>query len=175
MCRVPAPDHKGKDVRFNRGRLLFVVTMMLGLVACSPGEELAEQIVESQEGVEDVEIDSDSGEVNVESDEGSFTIGGGEIPDGFPIDVPVGGDVVALGDTEEATSLAMEFVGADYDDIAAFYEEWVANSGMEPVQDVQVSDPRGRAWTLQDGSDIYTISINEAGDWVALSIFVSKG
>jgi hypothetical protein len=43
------------------------------------------------------------------------------------------------------------------------------------VQDVQVSDPRGRAWTLQDGSDIYTISINEAGDWVALSIFVSKG
>lgn len=149
--------------------------MVLALVACSPGEELAEQIIESQEGVGDVEVDSDSGEVSVETDEGSFTLGGGEVPDGFPVDVPSGGEIVASGDSDEVTTLAMDYPGADYDDIEAFYEDWVASSGMEQVQDIQVSDPRGRGWTLQDDEDVYTISINDEGDGVALAIFVTKG
>jgi hypothetical protein len=162
-------------VKFNRWRLLLVATMMLTLAACSPGEEVAEQIIESQEGVGDVDVDTDSGEVSIETDEGSVTVGGGEIPDGFPIDVPSGGNIVASADADESASLVMEFEGADYDDIVGFYEDWIAGSGMDQVQDVQVSDPKGRAWTLQSGSDIYTIGINDAEDFIALTIFVSKG
>lgn len=46
------------------------------MVACSsPSEELAEQIIESQEGVGDVEIDEEGGEVSVETDDGSMTLG----------------------------------------------------------------------------------------------------
>ncbi len=76
---------------------------MLLLAACSPGEELTEQIAESQEGVGDVEIDEDSGEVSVESDEGSATFGGGELPDDFPIDMPEGGEVQSVIETVQVT------------------------------------------------------------------------
>lgn len=162
-------------MRIDRKLLVLVAATMLTLAACSPGEDLAEKIIESQDGVDDVEIDSDSGEVNIESDEGSFTVGGGQVPGGFPVDVPSGGDVIAQSQSDQLTTLVMEFVGGDYDEIEAFYEDWASKSGMDQVQDIQVSDPKGRAWTLQDGSDVHTISISDEGDGVALTIVIAKG
>jgi hypothetical protein len=159
-----------------RLRLLLAATMVLGLVACSPGDELAEQIAESQEGVGDVEIDTDTGEVSVETEDGSFTIGGGEIPADWPVDVPSGGAVVASGEDDTGGgTLSMEFQGADYDDIVSFYDNWVEESGMELIQRVEVSDPAGHAWTVQDGEKIYTISTNDVEDFVALLIVIVSG
>ena len=148
-----------------------VITLMLA--ACSPGDELAEQIIESQEGVEDIEIDESSGEVNVETEDGSFTIGGGEIPADWPVAVPSGGNVlaVAVGDSGDG-SLSMEFPNANYDDMVSFYDDWVAGSGLELMQRTEVQDPAGHAWTIQDGESVYTISVNDVEDYVGLVIIV---
>ena len=40
--------------------------IFLAIAACSPGGGLAEQILEGQEGIENVEIDESTGEVKIE-------------------------------------------------------------------------------------------------------------
>ncbi|MGD2101872.1 MAG: hypothetical protein PVG83_06510 [Acidimicrobiia bacterium] len=163
-------------VRSRLSLAALATVFLLLLAACSPGEELAEELAEQaleEQGGGDVEIDSDSGEVNIESDDGSFTIGGGEIPTDWPVDVPSGGEVLAVGEDQDGGgTLSMEFVGADYDDMVAFYDSWVDGSGLEMIQRAEVSEPAGHAWTVQDDARTYNISINDAGDFVALLIIV---
>lgn len=163
-------------VRSRLSLAALATALLLLLAACSPGEELAEELAEQAlegEGGGDVEIDTDSGEVSIESDDGSFTIGGGEIPTDWPVDVPSGGEVLAVGEDQDGGgTLSMEFAGADYDDMVAFYDSWVDGSGLEVIQRTEVSEPAGHAWTVQDDEKVYTISINDAGDFVALLIIV---
>lgn len=157
--------------------ILMVAVLSLALGACTGGQT-AEEILESQEGISDVEIDEDSGQVRVEGeteDGGSFSIGGGEVPDDFPVAVPPDGDVVAVGETPDGRNLLVDFAGADYDDIVGFYEDWIDGSGLDQTQDVVVSDPPSRAWTLQDGEDTITISVSETGDRVAVLVIVIEG
>lgn len=55
------------------------------------GEQIGEEIIEQAggEGV-DIEIDEEGGQIDIETDDGSISFGGGELPDGFPVDlVPV--------------------------------------------------------------------------------------
>lgn len=76
--------------------LALAAVLGAGTVACGGGEdtaddaadEIAEQLAESGSGVDDVEIDSDTGEVQVETEDGSFSTGS-ELPDDFPEDVPL--------------------------------------------------------------------------------------
>ena len=158
-----------------RALLGALIALSLTVTACSPGEELTEQILEGQDGVDDVEIDEDTGEVTVESEDGSFTVGGGEIPSDWPVDVPSGGNVVAVGQDASGGSLSMDFPGADYDELVAFYDNWTTSSGFEVTQRIETTDPKGNGWTLQNGDDSYTISLNDGGESVFLLIFVIEG
>lgn len=149
-----------KGVELQRRLLTVIGVLALLLGACSPAE-VAERIAESQEGVGDVEIDEDSGEVSVETDEGSMTVGGGEVPDGFPIDLPGGGEVVAVIDAENSTTLSIEYDDS-FDSVAGFFEDWVDSSGLEVEFKSETSDPEVVSWSLATGNDeYYSITVGE--------------
>lgn len=82
-------------------RALAVATsalLVLGSAGCGADtlaekatEKAAEKAIEeaaSSEGV-DVDLDTEDGEISIETSDGSFTSGTGSLPDGFPDDVPV--------------------------------------------------------------------------------------
>ena len=149
--------------------------IFLAIAACSPGGGLAEQILEGQEGIENVEIDESTGEVKIEvegEDGGSISIGGGDVPEGFPIDIPPGGEVQAVLQAEDQTTVSLYFDAADFDTISAFYESWVEDSGSEVQNKFESSNPKSVAWTVETGTDTYSISISEAGDQTVVSLFV---
>lgn len=163
-------------MRTNRIFAAACVVLTLTVSACSPGEQLAEQILESQEGVGDVEIDTDSGEVSIETDEGSATIGGGEIPDEFPVDVPDGGQVLGVFQSGNDMTLSMTYDGGDIDDVIGFFDNWIAGSSLEVANKIEVTNPRAVTWTLTVGDGGYTISVAEGGgDDVGVTIFVAGG
>ena len=158
-------------------RAIALSALVLAITACSPSETIAEQILEGQ-GIDNVEIDSDTGEVRIEvegDDGGSVVIGGGDVPSGFPIDVPGGGEVQAVLQAEGNTTVSLLYDTADFDTIAAFYESWVGSSGADVQNKFESSNPLSVAWTLEKGSDTYTISISEAGEQTIVSLFVTEG
>lgn len=86
------------------------------------GEKLAEQAIEDS-GSEDVDVDVDGEDVTIESDEGTISVGSGDIPDSFPDDLSVpDGDVVSSIDTPEGSSVTL-----DVDDAVAAFDEALAD------------------------------------------------
>ena len=78
-----------KRMAIGMAALTFVLTACQS-AAENIAENLVEQIAEQGEGVGDVDINLESGEINLETEEGAITIGGGDMPDGFPIPAPDG-------------------------------------------------------------------------------------
>lgn len=148
-----------------------LAVVALALTACSPGEELAEQLLESEEGVGDVEIDAGSGEFRVEGEDedgGSFSIGGGEIPDDFPIDVPDGGEVQSVVEDTSGSLVAVRYEGG-FDDIKDFYENWVDSNG-EVLNKSETTNPPSVSWLVEDGERSYSIAIIHADPFVQISL-----
>jgi hypothetical protein len=109
-----------------------LVAMVLVLAACqSAGEQLSEQVLEQVDGVDDVDINTDTGEVNVVTDDGSLTIGGGEIPDGFPIPAPDGYEVLAVFMAEDEGSVSLLYPQDRFDELTSFYMDWVGSQPEE--------------------------------------------
>jgi hypothetical protein len=146
-------------------RRLALVLAAFGLVvvtACSGGD-IAEEIIESQEGVGDVEIDEESGEVSVETDDGNVVIGGGDIPDDFPIDVPAGGQVLGVIEQGENATVSLVYQES-FEQISGYFSDWIGSSGVEVVNEFESSTPQSVVWTLQDGEQGYSISVADLGD-----------
>jgi hypothetical protein len=111
---------------------VFFIALTLVLAACqSAGEQLSEQLIEQVEGVDDFNVNTDTGEVNIETDEGSISIGGGEIPDGFPIPAPDGYEVLAVFTSDSDGSVSLMYPQDRFDELAAFYTDWTAGQPGE--------------------------------------------
>ena len=88
-------------------------------IADKAGEKVAEKGMEAAGGG-DVDIDSDDdGKVSIESDEGSLEIGGSELPDDFPEEVPLPDDFtleasMSMG-TADDQSFTVHFTSEDAD------------------------------------------------------------
>ena len=105
----------------------------------------------------------------------SVVIGGGDIPDGFPIDVPGGGEVQAVFQSDTDTTVAVMLDAADYETVIAFYENWIEKTGSDVVNKFESSAPKATVWTLEDGSSSYNISVSEAGEQTIVNLFVMDG
>lgn len=138
----------------------------LVLAACqSASETLTESALEQIEGVEGVDIDVDSGEVSVETDEGKVTIGGGEVPDDFGIPLPAGDyEVLSVFTSDESSSVSVAYPGADYDTIVAHFENWTSSQPEE--WSVSTSNVSG-----EDGQTIRTTNFSDVGSFVTVSNF----
>lgn len=148
-------------MRTPSARTLRLPALILGavlvLTGCG-GEEIAERIAEEAGGADNVEIDPDSGEVHVEGSEGSFSIGGGDIPDGFPDELPIPDGLEVAGSAsfsggEEGTAF-VQLQGGDYDELTSFYESELPANGWT------VEDTRNVA---SDQADSTSFAINGHG------------
>jgi len=156
---------------------IVMASLFLATAACSPGGTLAEQVLESQEGIENVEIDEDTGEVKIEvegEDGGSLSVGGGEVPDDFPIPIPDGGEIRAVFETEDEANVQASYGSGDFDAIKAFYEDWSASAG-EVQGTFETSDPPTFSVTVIDGDRSYSISVAQVGDEVIVNAFAGRG
>src|SRR3990170_3021142 len=74
--------------------LVVLVVVVLAAAGCAKAaEKTVEQAIERQleeqgSGDVNVDVDEDGGSVSIETDEGSFQMGGGEIPGDFLLPVP---------------------------------------------------------------------------------------
>jgi hypothetical protein len=107
--------------------------LLLGAAACggdsgSPSDGALEEIIESQGGG-DVDIDSDDGEITIESDDGSFSSSSsGELPEGWPDDVPLpddfeiqGSSRIADGSSGGAVLTVSGMTGMSVEEVQEFY------------------------------------------------------
>jgi hypothetical protein len=162
-----------------RIRILVVLAMSALVVsACSnAAEELTEQIVESS-GDGDVEVDVNDGTVSIsvegEDGSGAFTIGGGELPEDFPVPIPDGGDVASVFEGEGDAAVSVLYDDGNYDEVAAFYEDWVAGADMPEMQTASAefdgmkstqwfSPPAGIFISVGEGLDEVIVTINITG------------
>ena len=148
--------------------------------ACSPSELIAEQILEGQEGIENVEIDESTGEIKIEiegedgEEGGSVAIGGGEVPDDFPIPLPAGGEVVAVFEQGEESSVQIYYDSSSFEDIKSFFEEWSQNAGDEVAGTFETSQPPSFSVTVLDGERSYNVSVSELPDQVIVTVIVGS-
>lgn len=159
----------------NRRTILAIgLTLFLLVTACSGGE-IAEQIIESQDGVGDVEIDENDGtvQIEIEDDEGNTqaVIGGGDIPDDFPVPVPNGGTVLAVLTQTGSQSVSLIYPDDDFDSLKDFFADYVEGSGGS-VSTYESSSPPSAAWTIDTGSGTISITVTSSDGEVSVGIAV---
>lgn len=139
-------------------RLVLIFVSALLAAACG-GEQISEQIAEQAIGGDvDVEISEDGDEVtvNIESDDGSLSLGvGASLPDELVVPVPGGGDVGATGSSGESVFASITYPGDRYDEIVAFYDAWTEGTGDEwqtqsATIDFEGQTQRSNVWSSAD-------------------------
>ncbi|RYB94513.1 hypothetical protein EUA93_09255 [Nocardioides oleivorans] len=114
------------------------------------GEKLAEQAMEDS-GSEDVDVDVDGEDVTIESDDGTISVGSGEIPESFPSDLTVPeGEVVSSVDTPDGSSVTL-----DVDDAVAAFDEAVADleaNGWTRDTTTETGETRLAVFSKDDGT-----------------------
>lgn len=145
-----------------------IVALALILAGCQSvseniAENIAENLAEGVEGVGDVDIDTESGEISIKTDDGAITIGGGEIPDGFPIPAPDGYIVASVFTNDESSNVSLAYPGADFAAIETFYDDWTAGQPTEWSK--SSSSISGEGGTL----DSANWSDSEGGAFISIS------
>jgi hypothetical protein len=160
-------------MRFGRV-LVLLAAVILAMSACS-GADVAEQILESQEGVGDVDINENNGSVQIEvqdeGGEGSVVIGGGEVPADFPIPVPDGGTVAMAISTGDGASVTITYPASEYDSLVSTYQSFVDGSGGD-VTTMDSSTPRSKTWSVTTETESYYISVSEGDPDAVVSLIV---
>ncbi len=148
--------------------------LVVAMAACSSGD-LAENIIEQSGDVGDIEIDENDGTVviEVQDDDGdtSAVIGGGEVPDDFPIPVPDGGNVMAVVTQGVDTSLSITYPQDQFESIKDFYSDYAASNG-DVLVNFESADPPGAGWTIQKDNQTFSISVGDTGTEVAVALVV---
>ena len=113
-------------------RLVWLIAV-IGLLASAcqaASEQLTEQIIEQQEGVSDVDIDTDSGEVSIETDEGTISIGG-DIPADFPFPFPDGYTVGSSFISDQGGNVVAIYPYERFDELRTYTDQWTQSQGGE--------------------------------------------
>jgi hypothetical protein len=124
----------GSSTTSLRRRLLPLALIPLGAIAvgCGGGDALgdaaAEQIAEAAGGEgTDVDIDSETGEMKIETEEGTFSSGTGELPEGWPSDIPLPSDYTITASTSHTTDDGDSYnVAGEVEDGTATFDEVTA-------------------------------------------------
>jgi hypothetical protein len=112
-----------------------LVATSCGAAADKLSEEAVERALESAGGG-DVELDvsgeGDEFTVNVESEDGTFSVGSDvEIPSELQIPAPDGGSAISAGTQNDAAYVSIMYPIDRFDEIVAFYDDWTSGTGDE--------------------------------------------
>jgi hypothetical protein len=139
MDQTSPTQHTARRWRRVVGTAAVGMALVAGTAACGgsdqdaadqAADELAEQLAESGSGGEaDVDIDSESGQVDVQTEDGDMSFGEGtELPDDFPSDIPLPADYELTSAMSTSTSGSEGWTiggnlpnadGATFDDLVA--------------------------------------------------------
>lgn len=149
-----------------RYAVAFVVALLV-LAACSGGD-IAENILEGQDGLDNVDISENGGTVSLDfegedGESGSMTFGGGDLPDDMPIDIPDGGEVVAVVSVEGSGHVSLLY-SDDYASVISFFEGQIASGGFDESQKIESGPPPVTTWILQRGDLGVSVSVSESTD-----------
>lgn len=104
-----------------------------GSASDKAAEKLAEELIEASSGGDvnvDISGDGDDVTFEMETEEGSFSMGsGGDLPEGLEVPVPDGGDVVTTFAAEDGIMATLTYEGDRYDEIVSFYDDWTDGAG----------------------------------------------
>jgi len=152
-------------------KLFALALFVAALAAACGGQQISEEIAEQAIGGNaDVEISGDGDDltVNIQSDDGSLSIGSGaQLPDELTIPVPDGGNVTAAGSQNTSVFAAVTYSIDRYDELVAFYDSWTDGTGDEwqtqtATIDIGGQSQRSAAWNNVD-LDFY-ISVADCFD-----------
>lgn len=151
MDQTSPTQHTARRWRRVVGTAAVGMALVAGAAACGgssdedaadqAADELAEQLAESGSGGEaDVDIDSESGQVDVQTEDGDMSFGEGtELPDDFPSDIPLPADYELTSAMSTSTSGSEGWTiggnlpnadGATFDDLVAEFTDagWTETS-----------------------------------------------
>ena len=141
-------------------KLIVIAAVAVLAAACSSaGDEVSEQIVESISGVDDLEIDEESGEISFETDEGSVSIGGGEVPADFPFPFPDGYAVSSVLSSDTTSSVVVVYPKERFEELRMYVDDWTASqsgewqTGYNEFTSADGKDIRSASW-FSDGFQI---------------------
>jgi hypothetical protein len=145
----------------NAKALVLLIALVLTVAACggqSAEEELLEQLLESGDsGISDIDIDPDSGEINisVEGEDGGdvsisgsgeeddfsmviegedgevMTFGTGDLPEGLLVPVPDGGKIIQTLTSGEDIMAMLEYAGSEFDQLVSVYDGAMGGSDVQ--------------------------------------------
>jgi hypothetical protein len=148
-----------------------LVLLALGSACGAASEEATERMVDAAVG-SDADVDLDDGQVSIETEDGSFSTGGGEVPETWPEDIP-------LPDLEDITSSEVQDASGaasvtltgrtdlSVDEAEAFFaealESWTQASrsavGTDVVQVIYDLGDRSVLVGITDDGDAVTITL----------------
>ncbi|MFH1536956.1 MAG: hypothetical protein ABID45_03150 [Patescibacteria group bacterium] len=140
------------------------------------GEKVAEEAIETMTNSE-LDADFNDGTISINSEEGSVSIGGTEIPDDFPSDVPVyaNAEVVWTSFSSGDETYWIDFESTDdYTEIKAYYDAEIESNGWE-VYDSSTYTSDGQETTLYSADRdnrtlIVTLSHSESENKTMISV-----
>jgi hypothetical protein len=148
-----------------------LVAASCGAAAEKLSEEAVERALESSGGGDvelDVSGDGDEFTVNVESEDGTFSVGSDvEIPSGLQIPVPDGGNATSAGTQDDDVYASIMYPIERYDELVAFYDNWTSGTGDEwdtstATFDMDGQTQRSASWA-ETGVGSY-IAVNDCFD-----------
>jgi hypothetical protein len=147
--------------------IALLLVMLLVLAACGSsadelGERIAEEAIEDEfEGDVDVDIDEGGGEISIESDEGSLTFGGGEVPEGLDIPLLDGGEVVTSIDNTSGDTVmqaaSLQYGPGAYEELVGFYTDWVGD--IEATRQETSGEQASTFWAIPEHPDLGQVTI----------------
>lgn len=143
--------------------LLLIAVLAVAVVGCqSIAEQATEAAVEQATGVK---IDKSGDEVTIQGEDGSEVTAssGGELPDGFPADVPVyEGNIIASVKAPEGYSVTIE-AASDVATVFDWYKTELDSQGWEIKSEVKVQD--GGALSAEKGTQQLQVTFGaDSGD-----------
>jgi hypothetical protein len=160
------------------------VMLMVSVTGCAKAaekvsEKVAEKAVENSGGGNaNVDISGNGGTVQVQTEEGSATFGGGKVPASIDVSLPSGGAVMASTDTSTEATVMVQYAGANFDDIVASLQKWVDGApGDFQTATMSASGVQSQTWN----SNTTTIGVQTcasssgAMDSVCVYVTVEKG
>lgn len=79
-----------------------LLTVGCGAAADKAADKVAEEAIEQQTGG-NVDIDTGDGSYSIETEDGSFSAGSGDLPESWPEDIPLPGDLADVVATDSQT------------------------------------------------------------------------
>ncbi|MBU0732015.1 hypothetical protein KKC88_03995 [Patescibacteria group bacterium] len=143
--------------------------------ATKKASETVTEAISEQATNGDVDVDFDEGTFTVETEEGTVSIGQTEIPEEFPSNVPVysGATVVwtSSSTADQAYWVDLESTD-DFDTVETYYNEQLESNGWE-VTDTTTYTADGQSTTIiyaQDGTNDLVVTVSSSDGKVMISL-----